>query len=113
MVLMMSSSLANRSECWKLRENTVLRQATCGTTPPTCMSERGRGQRSACCPFLMCSSTQNISSLHGEPSAPKLEVKVQNRGNSLKVNWIKQDDGGSPIKHYLIRYKAVSTLGKE
>ncbi|XP_040005839.1 neural cell adhesion molecule 1a isoform X2 [Xiphias gladius] len=42
----------------------------------------------------------------GEPSAPKLEVKVQNRGNSLKVNWIKQDDGGSPIKHYLIRYKA-------
>ncbi|XP_056254188.1 neural cell adhesion molecule 1a isoform X6 [Seriola aureovittata] len=41
-----------------------------------------------------------------EPSAPKLEVKVQNKGNSLKVNWIKQDDGGSPIKHYLIRYKA-------
>ncbi|XP_067464848.1 neural cell adhesion molecule 1a isoform X1 [Thunnus thynnus] len=41
-----------------------------------------------------------------EPSAPKLEVKVQNRGNSLKVNWIKQDDGGSPIKHYLVRYKA-------
>ncbi|XP_071362519.1 neural cell adhesion molecule 1a isoform X4 [Trachinotus anak] len=41
-----------------------------------------------------------------EPTAPKLEVKVQNKGNSLKVNWIKQDDGGSPIKHYLIRYKA-------
>uniref|UniRef100_A0A3Q3L298 Neural cell adhesion molecule 1a n=1 Tax=Mastacembelus armatus TaxID=205130 RepID=A0A3Q3L298_9TELE len=41
-----------------------------------------------------------------EPSAPKLEVKVHNRGNSLKVNWIKQDDGGSPIKHYLVRYKA-------
>ncbi|XP_042287355.1 neural cell adhesion molecule 1a isoform X11 [Thunnus maccoyii] len=44
--------------------------------------------------------------VQGEPSAPKLEVKVQNRGNSLKVNWIKQDDGGSPIKHYLVRYKA-------
>ncbi|XP_037603796.1 neural cell adhesion molecule 1a isoform X3 [Sebastes umbrosus] len=42
----------------------------------------------------------------GEPSAPKLEVKVQDRGNTLKVNWIKQDDGGSPIMHYLIRYKA-------
>ncbi|XP_044077713.1 neural cell adhesion molecule 1a isoform X13 [Siniperca chuatsi] len=41
-----------------------------------------------------------------EPSAPKIEVKVQNRGNTVKVNWIKQDDGGSPIKHYLIRYKA-------
>ncbi|KAM9348433.1 neural cell adhesion molecule 1a [Symphorus nematophorus] len=40
-----------------------------------------------------------------EPNAPKLEVKVE-RGNALKVNWIKQDDGGSPIKHYLIRYKA-------
>ncbi|XP_030294777.1 neural cell adhesion molecule 1a isoform X6 [Sparus aurata] len=44
--------------------------------------------------------------LKGEPSAPKIEVKVHNKGNSLKVNWIKQDDGGSPIKHYLVRYKA-------
>nr|XP_043897779.1 neural cell adhesion molecule 1a isoform X13 [Solea senegalensis] len=41
-----------------------------------------------------------------EPTAPKLEAKVHNRGNSLKVNWIKQDDGGSPIKHYLVKYKA-------
>ncbi|XP_037324017.2 neural cell adhesion molecule 1a isoform X1 [Pungitius pungitius] len=41
-----------------------------------------------------------------EPTAPKLVVKVQERGNILKVNWIKQDDGGSPIKHYLVRYKA-------
>ncbi|XP_034745698.1 neural cell adhesion molecule 1a isoform X21 [Etheostoma cragini] len=44
--------------------------------------------------------------VQGEPSAPVLEVKVQDRGNTLKVNWIKQDDGGSPIKHYLVRYKA-------
>ncbi|XP_019725154.1 neural cell adhesion molecule 1a isoform X3 [Hippocampus comes] len=44
--------------------------------------------------------------LKGEPSAPKLEAMVQNQGNALKVNWIKQDDGGSPIKHYLVRYKA-------
>ncbi|XP_028450616.1 neural cell adhesion molecule 1a isoform X8 [Perca flavescens] len=41
-----------------------------------------------------------------EPSAPILEVKIQDRGNTLKINWIKQDDGGSPIKHYLVRYKA-------
>ncbi|XP_070700339.1 neural cell adhesion molecule 1a isoform X2 [Pempheris klunzingeri] len=41
-----------------------------------------------------------------EPSAPKLEVKLPNKGNTFKVNWIKQDDGGSPIKHYLVRYKA-------
>lgn len=44
--------------------------------------------------------------VQGEPSAPKLEVKAQNGGNSFKVNWIKQDDGGTPILHYLIRYKA-------
>ncbi|XP_024287753.1 neural cell adhesion molecule 1 isoform X14 [Oncorhynchus tshawytscha] len=41
-----------------------------------------------------------------EPSPPKLEGKLQTTGNALKVNWIKQDDGGSPIKHYLIRYRA-------
>ncbi|XP_072557981.1 neural cell adhesion molecule 1a isoform X3 [Paramormyrops kingsleyae] len=41
-----------------------------------------------------------------EPNPPKLEGKLQSTGNVLKVNWIKQDDGGSPIKHYLVRYKA-------
>ncbi|KAM9332340.1 neural cell adhesion molecule 1a isoform 2-T2 [Pholidichthys leucotaenia] len=41
-----------------------------------------------------------------EPSAPKLEVKVENSRNSPKVIWVKQDDGGSPIIHYLVRYKA-------
>ncbi|XP_031164131.1 neural cell adhesion molecule 1a isoform X17 [Sander lucioperca] len=51
-------------------------------------------------------STFKTEPVQGEPSAPILEVKVQDRGNTLKVNWIKQDDGGSPIKHYLVRYKA-------
>ncbi|XP_041030071.1 neural cell adhesion molecule 1-like isoform X17 [Carcharodon carcharias] len=41
-----------------------------------------------------------------EPSPPKLEGKVLGNGNVFKVNWIKQDDGGSPIRHYLVRYKA-------
>nr|XP_020453978.1 neural cell adhesion molecule 1-like isoform X12 [Monopterus albus] len=41
-----------------------------------------------------------------EPSAPILEVKGQNGGESLKVNWTTQDDGGSPIERYLVRYKA-------
>uniref|UniRef100_A0A3P9BW43 Neural cell adhesion molecule 1a n=1 Tax=Maylandia zebra TaxID=106582 RepID=A0A3P9BW43_9CICH len=41
-----------------------------------------------------------------EPSAPKLQAKVHSPGNSLKINWITQDNGGSKIKHYLIRYKA-------
>uniref|UniRef100_A0A8U8C7T2 Neural cell adhesion molecule 1 n=1 Tax=Geospiza parvula TaxID=87175 RepID=A0A8U8C7T2_GEOPR len=44
--------------------------------------------------------------LTGEPSAPKLEGHIGEDGNSIKVNVIKQDDGGSPIRHYLIKYKA-------
>ncbi|XP_061072722.1 neural cell adhesion molecule 1-like isoform X1 [Conger conger] len=40
-----------------------------------------------------------------EPNPPKLEGQLRARGNALKVLWIKQDDGGSPIKHYLVRYK--------
>ncbi|XP_036391868.1 neural cell adhesion molecule 1b isoform X4 [Megalops cyprinoides] len=43
--------------------------------------------------------------VQGEPNAPKLEGTLQPTGNALKVNWIKQDDGGSPITHYLVRYK--------
>lgn len=60
---------------------------------------KGEGESSAASIF-------KTEPVQGEPSAPKLEVKVQG-GNSLKVNWIKQDDGGSPIKHYLVRYKAT------
>ncbi|XP_039206458.1 neural cell adhesion molecule 1 isoform X4 [Crotalus tigris] len=40
-----------------------------------------------------------------EPSAPKLEGHIGEDGNSIKVNLIKQDDGGSPIRHYLIKYR--------
>ncbi|KAF7699940.1 hypothetical protein HF521_002898 [Silurus meridionalis] len=45
-----------------------------------------------------------------EPSPPKLEGALQSKGNALRVKWIKQDDGGSPITHYLIRYKARKDL---
>ncbi|XP_069391059.1 neural cell adhesion molecule 1b isoform X3 [Paralichthys olivaceus] len=41
------------------------------------------------------------------PNPPKLEGALQPKGNSLRVTWIKQDDGGSPILHYLIRYKPI------
>ncbi|XP_016361646.1 neural cell adhesion molecule 1-like isoform X5 [Sinocyclocheilus anshuiensis] len=44
--------------------------------------------------------------VQGEPNPPKLEAKPLSTGNEMKVHWIKQDDGGSPIKHYLVRYKA-------
>ncbi|KAM8768181.1 neural cell adhesion molecule 1b isoform 2-T2 [Acanthopagrus schlegelii] len=43
----------------------------------------------------------------GNPNPPKLEGVLQPKGNSLKVSWTKQDDGGSPILHYLVRYKPV------
>ncbi|XP_028319982.1 neural cell adhesion molecule 1b isoform X4 [Gouania willdenowi] len=41
------------------------------------------------------------------PNPPKLDETLQPKGNSLKVSWIKQDDGGSPIIHYIVRYKPV------
>ncbi|KAM6933620.1 neural cell adhesion molecule 1-like isoform 2-T2 [Xenentodon cancila] len=43
------------------------------------------------------------------PNPPKLEGALQPKGNSLKVSWIKQDDGGSPILHYLIRYRPIQS----
>ncbi|XP_023257766.1 neural cell adhesion molecule 1-like isoform X12 [Seriola lalandi dorsalis] len=45
--------------------------------------------------------------VQGNPNPPKLEGILQPKGNSLKISWIKQDDGGSPILHYLIRYKPI------
>ncbi|XP_040113945.1 neural cell adhesion molecule 1 isoform X14 [Oryx dammah] len=48
----------------------------------------------------------------GEPSAPKLEGQMGEDGNSIKVKVIKQDDGGSPIRHYLVKYRALSSEWK-
>nr|XP_040029278.1 neural cell adhesion molecule 1b isoform X3 [Gasterosteus aculeatus aculeatus] len=45
--------------------------------------------------------------VQGNPNPPKLEGALPPKGNSLKVRWIKQDDGGSPILHYLVRYKPI------
>lgn len=50
----------------------------------------------------------NQLAVSGEPSAPKLEGQMGEDGNSIKVNLIKQDDGGSPIRHYLVKYRTVS-----
>uniref|UniRef100_A0A8C4YNI9 Neural cell adhesion molecule 1 n=1 Tax=Gopherus evgoodei TaxID=1825980 RepID=A0A8C4YNI9_9SAUR len=63
---------------------------------------KGLGEISAVSQF----KTQPVQ---GEPSAPKLEGQIGEDGNSIKVNLIKQDDGGSPIRHYLIKYKAQSS----
>ncbi|KAM4703586.1 neural cell adhesion molecule 1 isoform 2-T2 [Rhinophrynus dorsalis] len=40
-----------------------------------------------------------------EPSSPKLVWHLGEEGNSIKVDLIKQDDGGSPIRHYLVNYR--------
>ncbi|XP_047661567.1 neural cell adhesion molecule 1a isoform X9 [Tachysurus fulvidraco] len=40
-----------------------------------------------------------------EPNPPKLDAKLQSPGNEMKVIWTKQDDGGSPIKQYLLSYR--------
>ncbi|XP_037126673.1 neural cell adhesion molecule 1a isoform X16 [Syngnathus acus] len=77
-----------------------------GLTPDTnyevkmsAINGKGEGENSAVVKF-------KTGPIQGEPSTPKLEAMVQNQGNALKVNWIMQDDGGSPINHYLVRYKA-------
>ncbi|XP_010731852.2 neural cell adhesion molecule 1a isoform X13 [Larimichthys crocea] len=50
-------------------------------------------------------STFKTEPVQGEPSAPVLGIMVQ-KGNTLKINLIRQDDGGSPIMHFLVKYKA-------
>lgn len=62
-------------------------------------------------PEKSCSSLTIHVFFSGEPNPPKLEAKLQSPGNELKVNWIKQDDGGSPIKQYLVSFRPVSMMG--
>ncbi|XP_037543739.1 neural cell adhesion molecule 1a [Nematolebias whitei] len=64
---------------------------------------KGEGESSVVSPF-------KTKPVQGEPNAPKLETISAKEGNSIKVKWIKQDDGGSPIKHYLLRYKAKHVM---
>ncbi|XP_029398565.1 neural cell adhesion molecule 1 isoform X3 [Mus pahari] len=67
------------------------------------LNGKGLGEISAATEF----KTQPVHSPPPrEPSAPKLEGQMGEDGNSIKVNLIKQDDGGSPIRHYLVKYRA-------
>ncbi|KAJ8391240.1 hypothetical protein AAFF_G00095070 [Aldrovandia affinis] len=59
----------------------------------------GKGEGDSSAPMLF--KTEPVR----EPNPPKLEGQLQPTGNALKVNWIKQDDGGSPITHYLVKYR--------
>ncbi|XP_006510128.1 neural cell adhesion molecule 1 isoform X9 [Mus musculus] len=69
------------------------------------LNGKGLGEISAATEF----KTQPVQ---GEPSAPKLEGQMGEDGNSIKVNLIKQDDGGSPIRHYLVKYRALASEWK-
>uniref|UniRef100_A0A8C9VR38 Neural cell adhesion molecule 1b n=1 Tax=Scleropages formosus TaxID=113540 RepID=A0A8C9VR38_SCLFO len=44
-----------------------------------------------------------------EPSAPQLEAHLLPAGNALQVRWAEQDDGGSPVTHYIVKYKAQAS----
>ncbi|XP_009082990.1 PREDICTED: neural cell adhesion molecule 1, partial [Acanthisitta chloris] len=82
-----------------------------GLKPETTYSVRlsavnGKGVGEISLPSEFKTQPVRIPHPQGEPSAPKLEGHIGEDGNSIKVNVIKQDDGGSPIRHYLIKYKA-------
>ncbi|XP_054448441.1 neural cell adhesion molecule 1 isoform X2 [Pteronotus mesoamericanus] len=73
------------------------------------LNGKGLGEISAASEF----KTQPVHiPLPREPSAPKLEGQMGEDGNSIKVNLIKQDDGGSPIRHYLVKYRTLSSEWK-
>ncbi|XP_054986830.1 neural cell adhesion molecule 1 isoform X18 [Sorex araneus] len=90
------------------REGTVtivgLRPETTYAVRLAALNGKGLGELSAASEF----KTQPVR----EPSAPKLEGQMGEDGNSIKVNLIKQDDGGSPIRHYLVKYRALSSEWK-
>ncbi|KAM8926935.1 neural cell adhesion molecule 1 isoform 2-T2 [Pelodytes ibericus] len=68
----------------------------------------GKGLGESTPPFEFV--TQPVRKPQGEPSAPKLLGIMGDDGNSIKVNLIKQDDGGSPIRHYLVQYRAKNAV---
>ncbi|EPQ01855.1 Neural cell adhesion molecule 1 [Myotis brandtii] len=74
-----------------------LKPETTYTVRLAALNGKGLGEISAASEF----KTQPVR----EPSAPKLEGQMGEDGNSIKVNLIKQDDGGSPIRHYLVKYR--------
>uniref|UniRef100_A0A3B3B7K0 Neural cell adhesion molecule 1a n=1 Tax=Oryzias melastigma TaxID=30732 RepID=A0A3B3B7K0_ORYME len=77
---------------------TGLKPETAYEVKMSAINGKGEGESSAASSF----KTKPVR----EPSAPKLEANLAEEGNSLRVTWIKQDDGGLPIIHYLVKYKA-------
>ncbi|XP_068096859.1 neural cell adhesion molecule 1 isoform X3 [Hyperolius riggenbachi] len=86
---------------------TGLKPETSYVVKLSAINGKGIGESSAVYPFV----TQPVHILHPrEPSPPKLTGRVADDGNSFKVLLIKQDDGGSPIRHYLVRYRAKNSV---
>ncbi|XP_046723237.1 neural cell adhesion molecule 1a isoform X4 [Silurus meridionalis] len=65
----------------------------------------GKGEGESCPPETFKTLPVTYTLTKGEPNPPKLNAQLQSPGNELKVNWIKQDDGGSPIKQYLVSFR--------
>ncbi|XP_041669377.1 neural cell adhesion molecule 1b isoform X3 [Cheilinus undulatus] len=90
---------------------TGLRPETSYQVKMSAINGKGEGESSTS-QFFKTEPVHDISHLFtedtdGNPNPPKLEGVLQPKGNSLKISWIKQDDGGSPILHYLVRYKPL------
>ncbi|XP_044138209.1 neural cell adhesion molecule 1 isoform X2 [Bufo gargarizans] len=79
-----------------------LRPETSYVVKLSAINGKGIGETSPSFEFV----TQPVQ---GEPSPPKLSGRVGEDGNSFRVVLHKQDDGGSPILHYLVRHKAKNS----
>uniref|UniRef100_A0A3B3WY61 Neural cell adhesion molecule 1a n=1 Tax=Poecilia mexicana TaxID=48701 RepID=A0A3B3WY61_9TELE len=94
-----------KSEEYKAEDADMTRITIVGLKPETtyevkmsAINGKGEGESSRSSTF----KTEPVR----EPTSPILEVILVKSSNSAKVKWTKQDDGGSPIIRYLIRYKA-------
>ncbi|XP_018082336.1 neural cell adhesion molecule 1-A isoform X5 [Xenopus laevis] len=85
-----------------------LKPETSYTVKLSAMNGKGLGDSTPSQEFT--TQPVHISKPQGEPSAPKLVGHLSEDGNSIKVDILKQDDGGSPIRHYLVNYRALNAL---
>ncbi|CAG08913.1 unnamed protein product, partial [Tetraodon nigroviridis] len=104
---------------YDIQQGTINEVTITGLKPETsyqvqlsAINGKGEGESSAADFF----KTEPVNGLYhyfsedaGNPNPPKVDGELEPKGNSMKVSWLKQDDGGSPILHYLIRYKPLQS----
>uniref|UniRef100_H3DFI6 Neural cell adhesion molecule 1b n=1 Tax=Tetraodon nigroviridis TaxID=99883 RepID=H3DFI6_TETNG len=93
---------------YDIQQGTINEVTITGLKPETsyqvqlsAINGKGEGESSAA-DFFKTEPVRN-------PNPPKVDGELEPKGNSMKVSWLKQDDGGSPILHYLIRYKPLQS----